>query len=655
MKASIIQKTWGKFKPPESEDTFPKLLRRNYQRWGEKRVAYRYKDFGIWQEMTWKDVYEGVRWLAGGLASLGFGAGDRVAICGENAPEWFMGQMAAQSLGGLAVGLYTDGTPKELQYIIDHSEAKIIMVDDQEQVDKILSIREEVPRVEKLIYWIAKGMWVYRDPWLLAFDHLMELGKEYERSKPLDIFDKGIDSLCGDSLALILYTSGTTGRPKGSMITYGNLLSTFRGWDSVLPWEEKDEILSFLPPAWIGEQIFTVSPNVIKGTVINFVEKAETVRADLREIGAKVILFGARQWEMICSEIQSKMIDAPWWKRSIYSYFLPIGYKVAQLQSEGHAIPLYWKILRFIAYWSVFRALQDKIGLRKTRMPITGGSALSPDNLKFLRAIGIQIAQGYGTTEQSGLGTIEVEREYYKEGASGEPVPSVEVRISNEGEILLGGTGLTKGYFKDPEATEKNFRSGFFHTGDGGYMDDFGRLYIVDRVKDMQRLENGETFSPTYIEGRLKFSPYIKDCMVVGDGRKYVIVIINMDYENTGRWAERNHIGYTSHVDLSKKKEVGEVMRDIVRSVNTSLPEAQRIFRFVVLHKDFDADEAELTRTRKLRREFMEKRYKDVIESLFGGKEEITIGTNLTYRDGREIAMHIKLYALDVYQGAKPS
>jgi len=643
MNDSVTQETWAKLMPQKGYDTFPKLMRKNYRQWGDKKVAYRYKDFGIWQELTWQDNYERIKAFAGGLASVGFEAGDRIAICGENAPEWFFGQLAAQSLGGVSVGLYTDATPKELQYIIAHSEAKIVLVDDQEQVDKILSIREEIPKVEKLIYWIAKGMWSYDDPWLIGFDDMMEIGKEYEKDHP-NFLDNSIDYHDGDNIAVLLYTSGTTGLPKGSMVTYNNLLSIFRGWDEALPWREEDENLSFLPPAWIGEQIFTVAPNLVKGIVVNFIEKAETIQSDLREVGPKVILFGARQWEMVCSEIQSKMIDAPWWKKSVYNMFLPVGYRVARFQENGKAIPWFWKALRFISYWSVFRALQDKTGLRKTRTPITAGAALSPDNLKLLRAIGVPIAQGYGATEVSGLDTVQMQKDYYRPEGSGEPFPGVEIRITDEDEILLGGVGVVQGYYKMPDETKRAFRSGYFYTGDGGYMDDKGELYIVDRVKDMQTLKDGDRFSPTYIEGRLKFSPYIKDCMVVGNNRESVVAIINMDYENTGRWAERNHVAYTSHQDLSQKKEVRELLEDIVSRVNSVLPEKQRVTTFVVLHKDFDPDEAELTRTRKLRRDFMEKRYDKLIQGLYDGQDKVEMETTVTYRDGRQASWNIDIF-----------
>jgi long-chain acyl-CoA synthetase len=647
MKGTITEETWAKLMPQAEYDTFPKLMRNNYRKMGDKKAAYRYKDFGIWQELTWKDVYDRIKAFAGGLASLGFGPGDRIAICGENAPEWFFGQLAAQSLGGMSVGLYIDATPKELQYIIAHCEAKIVLVDDQEQVDKILSIQEEIPKVEKLIYWIAKGMWSYGDPWFIGFDDMMEIGKDYEKGHP-DFFDKSIDSQNGDNIAVLLYTSGTTGVPKGSMVTYKNLLSIFKGWDEALPWKEKDENLSFLPPAWIGEQIFTVAPNLTKGIVVNFIEKAETIQSDLREVGPRVILFGARQWEMICSEIQSKMIDAPWWKKSVYNLFSPVGYRVAKFQETGKKVPWYWKVLYFISYWSVFRALQDKIGLTKTRTPITAGAALSPDNLKLLRAIGVPISQGYGATEVSGLDTVQMQKDYYRPEGSGEPFPGVEIRITDEGEILLGGVGVVEGYYKMPEETENAFRSGYFHTGDGGYMDDKGELYIVDRVKDMQTLKDGDKFSPTYIEGRLKFSPYIKDCMVVGNKKESVVAIVNMDYDNTGRWAERNHIAYTSHQDLSQKKQVGELLKGIVGNVNNVLPEKQHIVRFVVLHKDFDPDEAELTRTRKLRRDFMEKRYEKLIQALYGRDDKVTMETTVTYRDGRQATWNIDIFVQDL-------
>jgi long-chain acyl-CoA synthetase len=640
---SITEDTWSQFYPHPDEDSFPKLLRRNYLKWGANRVAYRYKDYGIWHELNWQDLYERVKFFALGLASLGFGSRDKIAICGENAPEWFMGQTAAQSLGGSSVGLYTDSIPAELQFIIHHSDARIVMADDQEQVDKILSIREQIPKVEKVIYWVAKGMWGYEDPWLIGFDDVMELGKAYAEAHP-DSFENFVEQTKADDIAVLLYTSGTTGQPKGSIVTYRNLLGLFHGWSAALPWNEEDENLSFLPPAWIGEQIFTVAPNLTKGVVINFIEKAETVRSDLREIGPRVILLGARQWEMVCSEIQAKMIDAPFWKKFLYQSFLPVGYKMAQAQEERKKPSLLWKMLNTVAYWVVFRHLQDKLGLTKTRTPISAGAALSPDTFRFFRAIGVPVVQGYGSTEVSGLDVLQTEVDYFRSEGSGQPFPGVEVRLTEEGEILLGGVGVVQGYYKQAAETAKSFQGGYFRTGDGGYMDEDGELYVIDRVKDMQTLKCGEKFSPTYIEGRLKFSPFIKDAMVIGNNREYVTTMLNMDFENTGRWAERNHIPYTSHPDLSQKPEVRKLLAEVIRRVNSALPEATLVKKFIVLHKDFDPDEAELTRTRKLRRDFVEKRYAVLIAAMYEGQKEVDIETTITYRDGRKSMMRLPIY-----------
>ena len=640
--SSITQETWGKLKPGKGEDTFPKLLKRNCRAWGETRVAYRYKDYGYWHELTWKDLYERTKWFAQGLAHLGFGRGDKIAICGENAPEWFIGQIAAQSLGGVSVGLYTDSVPDEIQFVIDHSDAKIIMADDQEQVDKILSIKDQIPKVEKVVYWIAKGMWGYDDPWITGFDDVMEMGKTYEEDHP-EFFEKSIDrTKCGD-IAVLLYTSGTTGLPKGSMVSFENLLSLFHGWDSALPWKDGDENLSFLPPAWIGEQIFTVAPNLAKGTVINFIEKAETVRSDLREIAPAAILLGARQWEMICSEIQAKMIDSPFWKRFLYDVFLPVGTRIAQAQEERKKVSWLWRGLALAGYWAVFRHVQDKIGMTKTRTPITAGAALSPDNFRLLRSIGIPIVQGYGATEVSGLDVLQLEKEVYRSEGSGQPFPGVEVRITDDGEILLGGVGVVQGYYKAPEETAKGFKEGYFHTGDGGYMDEEGELFVIDRVRDMQTLKSGERFSPTYIEGRLKFSPFIKDAMVIGNKREYVTTILNMDFENTGRWAERNHVPYTSHPDLSQKDAVRKLLAGFIRKVNTALPDKTRVRKFIVLHKDFDPDEAELTRTRKLRRDYMELRYERILTAMYDNLHDVDVETTITYRDGRKATMSVPI------------
>ncbi len=641
MAKSITAEQWAGLQMPPDADTFPKLMKRNYLKWGDKRVAYRHKDYGYWLEFTWKDYYERVKWLCGGFISMGFKPGDRVSIVGENAPEWFWGQLAAQSAGGASVGLYTDSTPSELQFVIDHSDSVIVMADDQEQVDKILSIREQLPKVKKVVFWDARGMWDYDDEWLQAFDDVMEMGQQYEKEHP-GFFEELIDKTRGDDVGVVLYTSGTTGLPKGPLVSYDNLLSLYNGWDATLPWYGTDENLSFLPPAWIGEQIFTVAPNLAKGVVVNFIEEPETVREDIREVAPRVMLFGARNWEMYCSLVMAKMIDSSAMKKLIYNMFLPVGYRVSDFEQERKKVGWLWRLLYKIGYHAVFRALVDKVGFSKTRVPITAGAALAPDNFAFLRAIGIPVAQGYGATEVSGLDVVQLHPEYFRYEGSGQPFAGVEVRINEEGEILLGGVGVVHGYYKRPDKTAEAFKDGYFYTGDGGSMDDEGELYIIDRVKDMMTLRSGEKFSPTYIEGKLKFSPYIKDAWAIGGGDKdYVTAVLNMDFENTGRWAEMNHLVYTSHPDLSQKERVAELMAKEVERVNRTLPEKVRVKRFLVLHKDFDPDESELTRTRKLRRSFLEKRYDYLVNGLYSEEDTVNVESTITYRDGHSSVMRV--------------
>lgn len=623
------------------EDTFPKLMLRRYELWGNTRVAYRHKDFGYWREFTWQDYYEAVKHFALGLASLGFERGDKISICGENAPEWFWGQLAAESIGGVSVGLYVDSIPSELQFIIDHSDSKVVLVDDQEQVDKILAIREQIPKVKKVVYWRAKGMWAYEEPWLIGFDEVVKLGRDYEREHP-GFFEESIEKGSGDDQAVYLYTSGTTGLPKGSILSYSNLLGVFRGWDAAIPWYESDQNVSYLPPAWVGEQVSTVLPNLAKGICINFVEQPETVIEDIREIGPEVLIFSARQWEMYCSIVQAKMIDSSWAKKLMYGLFLPAGYKVTDLEAARETVNLFWRALSYLGYLVVFRALRDKLGLLKLRFPLTAGAALSPDNFRFLRAIGVRIRQGYGTTEVSGLNTVQLKAEDFYFESSGSPLPGTEIRISDEGEILIGGEGLCVGYYKRPDESDKAFAGGYFHSGDAGYIDEEGHLYILDRIPDMMTLKTGDKFSPTYIEGKLKFSPYVKDAMAIGGGDKdYVTCIVDMDYENVGRWAERNHIVYTSHPDLSQKPEVLDLIDKDLARINRTLPEPVRVKRFLVLHKNFDPDEAELTRTRKLRRAFVEDRYKLLISAMYGGEDKVDVESTITYRDGRKSIMRI--------------
>lgn len=619
--------------PMEKQDTIPKLITRNYEKWGQ-RTAMSMKNFGIWQKYSWQDYYENVKYFSLGLVSLGLEQRDVVCIIGDNEPQWFWGEFATQAAGGIATGIFVDSIPSEVKYIAEHSDAKFAIVNDQEQVDKFLEIKDELPLLEKVIYWDPKGLRNYDDPILISFNEVIKLGREYEETHP-GLFERNVEKGKGDDIAFIYYTSGTTGLPKGALLTHRALITTARGFISRYPLSESDDLISNFPAAWVGDSFFATIPHLLTGTRLNFPEEPETIAEDTREVGPNFVIYGPRQWESLVSEIQIKMIDAHPLKRFTYNLFLPVGHKIADISFQGKTPNLFWRILHGLAYLVLFRPLKDSLGLSKVRFAVTGSSVLSLDTFRLIHAIGIELRQNYASTEAGfisshGKGEIKFE-------SVGQPALGTEVRITDAGELLVRSDCMYSGYHKDPEKTRVSLIDGWCHTGDAVHIDETGHLIFLDRLEHMRELSSGIKYAPQYIEGRLRFSPYIKDAMVVGGrDKEFVSAIINIDFAMVGKWAERNGIPYTTFVDLSQKKEVADlVQKDLVR-VNGYLPEPTRVRKFVLMHKEFDPDEAELTRTRKLRRDFMEQRYKELIDTLYEGGQEINVKAAVTYRDGRK-------------------
>jgi long-chain acyl-CoA synthetase len=616
----------------EMKDTLPKLLKRNYEIWGNTRISMRHKDLGIWQEYTWKDYYENVKRFALGLKSLGFQHGDKICIIGDNEPEWYWAELASQSLQGIAIGIFVDSLPQEIKYIVDHSEAIFVVVRDQEQTDKVIQIRGEVPRIKKVIYWDPKGMWSYDDPFVMSFEQVQKLGSAYEEKNP-GFFEKETEEGNGEDLAIISYTSGTTGLPKGAMTSHKNLITTVVSWFGLDPWHYTDKYLSYVPLAWIAEQIFGITGGLISGASINFPESPETVQNDIREIGPSMILYNSRMWEGLCSTIQTKIEDGSPIKRFLFNLFLPISYKIVDLKMSKKNLSTIWKALYWLGNAFVFRSLRDKIGLLHTRSPFTGGALISPGTFRFFRAVGVPLRTIYGTSE-AGLCCCHFGDDVKSE-SMGRPLPGVGLKISEEGEILWKGDGVFLGYYKDPKKTGEVLIDGWWHSGDAGYLDDDGHIIYLDRMTDMRELEGGVKYPPQNIEARLKFSPYIKDVIALaGKGLPYVVALIQIDFESVGKWAERKHIAYTTFIDLSQKPEVYGLIENEIKILNRSLPEAIRVKKFVCLHKELDPDEGELTRTRKLRRDFLEKKYAEIIGGILENKESVVAKSEIRYRDG---------------------
>lgn len=600
----------------------------------------RQKDFGIWQSFTWDEEYEQVRDLCLGMIAMGLQSGDRVAIIGDNDREYLWGVYAVMAAGGTPTGLFTDVTPPEVEYIVGHSDATFALAGDQEQCDKLLEIKDNLPLVKKVIYWDDRGMWYYDDDWLVDFKDVQRLGRESDALAD-ERFEQLIAAGRGDQPAFFCYTSGTTGLPKGAIISHTNFVFITQAFSKVLSRRPTDSVMSFIPLAWIGGAVLDIAPHAVDGVVLNFAESPETVRDNIRELAPDYVFYNARLWETLVDTIRARILDATWLNRKLYDLFLPVGYKAAEYRFEKRAVPWHWRFLEFLGRLLVFRPLLSQFGLHRIRWALTAGSSLSPDVVRFFHALGLRLHHAYGTTEITAASVAQPPGELKFESV-GKALPGTLMKISDEGEVLLGGPTLFLGYHKNEEATAESIYEDeegvkWFRTGDAGRIDEDGHLIFFERLKDMIELAGGEKYSPQYIEGRLKFSPYIGQAMTVGDSaRGFVTSMITIDFENVGRWAEKRGIPYTTYTDLSQKPEVYELIRKDVEEVNRTLPESGRVRKFVLLHKEFDADEGEMTRSRKLRRRFLSDRYDHIIESMYNGAEEVTVQAVVKYRDGRE-------------------
>lgn len=638
--------------------TMPSLLRRNAEKFGDDQVALREKEFGIWQDVSWRQYYEHVKYFALGLAALGFEDDDSLAIIGDNRPEWVYAELATQSLKGRPLGIYQDSILTEVAYVIDHSDAKFVVAEDQEQTDKVLDMKHELPKVKKIIYTDPKGMRDYDDPLLIYFPEVEELGRQFEKDNP-DYFEKSIERLTPEDIALIAYTSGTTGKPKGSLLTHANMLKMALNLSQVDPKLPGDEFVSFLPLPWIGEQMMSVSSALAIGFTVNFPEEPETAMADLYEIGPNVVFSPPRVWEQLSRSVMVKHLDASPFKRFIYRLCMPIGYQMADFHFEKKPVPLGWKILYAISYVLLFRALKDRLGFSNIRSASTGGAALGPDVFRFFHACGVNLKQIYGQTEISGISCIH-RADNVDFNSVGQPIPETEVKIHDPdpegvGEIISRSPALFQGYLKNDQATKETIIDGWLHSGDAGYITEGGQLVCIDRIKDLMQLKSGARFSPMFIENKLKFCPYIVEACVLGHELDYVTAIICIDYKHTGKWAEDHRIGYTTYTDLASKPEVYDLIEKEVVRVNRSLPEAARIRKFLLLYKEFDPDDGELTRTRKLRRKFIAERYTNEIAALYQDVDQVHVESEIQYQDGKTTTivtdLHIrKMKPMDQYE-----
>ncbi len=630
-----------------SLDTFPKLLLDRVKRHPAK-IAMREKALGIWQEWEWRHVLTEVRALACGLAAHGLRRGDKVAIIGDNRPQFYWTMVAVQCLGAVPVPLYQDAVAEEIHYVLEHAETRFAVVEDQEQVDKLLSIKARCAHLESIIYEESRGLREYHDPFLCAFQVVQELGRQFDAAHP-DFFMQQVSLGTGADLSVILYTSGTTGRPKGVMLSYANVITTSHNAVMREGLRADEEILSYLPMAWVGDHIFSYGQFYCAGFTLNCPESSDTVLHDLHEIGPTYFFAPPRIWENILTTVMIRIEDAAWLKRKLFHFFMHIAHRVGSRKLARQPVSLLDTVLYSLGNLLVYGPLKDVLGFRRIRLAYTAGEAIGPEIFTFYRSLGINIKQLYGMTEASVFVCVQPDAEV-KPDTVGTSMPEVEVKISPEGEVMFRSPGVFLGYYKNPAATAETLENGWVHSGDAGYLDAQGHLKIIDRAKDVSRLADAERtlFAPRYLENKLKFSPYIREAVVHGMDRPFVAAFINVDLEAVGNWAERHGLAYTSYTDLAARPEVYDLVQREIERVNTSLAHepqmaGAQIRRFLILHKELDPDDGELTRTRKIRRRFIAEKYANLVDALYGECKEVVVDAQVVFEDGRSGTLRAEL------------
>ncbi len=621
--------------------TFPHLLLEHAAR-RPHAPALREKDLGIWQTLTWAQLAELVRALAHGLAAAGLQRGEHLIVVGENRPRLYASMLAAQSLGAIPVPLYQDAVAAEFVFPLNNAEVRFVVAEDQEQIDKFLEVRAQCPRLQRLWFDDPRGLRNYREPGLDSLDALAEAGREHARKHP-QFFDAEVARLQGADVAAMFYTSGTTGTPKGVVHTHGSLLDRAQAGARFDKLSDSEEVLAYLPPAWIGQNIFSYAQWLACGYVVNCPESAATVSIDMKEIGPTYYFAPPRVFEGLLTSVMVRMEDAGALKRWMFERFMKLARRVGPARMDGKPLSLADRLAWKLGDLCIFGPLRNQLGMSRVRVAYTAGEAIGPDLFSFYRAIGINLKQLYGSTETAVFVCLQPDHEA-RADTVGVPIEGVELRIAADGEVQVKSSGLLKGYFRNEKATAEALQDGWFRTGDAGFLDAGGHLKIIDRAKDVGRLRggafDGAMFAPKYVENKLKFFPYVKEAVAFGDGRDQVCAFINIDMEAVGHWAERRNLPYTGYTDLAGKPEVLELMRGCVEQVNADLARDEQlagcqVHRFLVLHKELDADDGELTRTRKVRRGFIAERYAPLVQALYEGRESQYIETPVKFEDGR--------------------
>jgi long-chain acyl-CoA synthetase len=640
---------------PAHADTFPKLLMRNARVYGG-RPAYRHKDLGIWQVWTWAQVHDEVRAFSVGLRELGLTRGDKVAIVGSNRPRLYWAMCAAQALGAVPVPIYADSVAEEMAYILEHAEVTIAVVEDQEQVDKLLSIVDRLPRLSFILYDEPRGLRDYDHQRLRWIADVQKLGRDSLASdaQSLQRWEAAVAAGRGEDLAVMLYTSGTTGRPKGVMLTFDNLIiSATNGnkFDSLGP---DEEVVAYLPLAWVGDHVFSYAQPFTAGFCVNCPESPETVSEDRREIGTTYAFAPPRIYENLITLTMVRMEDAGRFKRNMFHYFIAVARRWGEKILNREKVPLHGRLLYWLGERLVYGPLKNRLGVSRIRLAYTAGEAIGPEIFRFWRSLGVNLKQLYGQTEASVYITAQPDGEIYADTV-GKPNIGVDIKVAENGEVLFKSPGVFEGYYKDPQKTaETKTSDGWVHTGDAGFIDaKTGHLKIIDRAKDVGRLNDGSLLAPKYIENKLKFYPNIREAVIYGDKRDFVCAMLNIDLTAVGNWAERNNIVYGSYQELAGHPRVYDMLAEHVEEVNRSLAEEEamagaQIRRFLILHKELDADDGEVTRTQKVRRGFVAERYAPLITALYSGAHEADISTEVTFEDGRKGMLSARVKIRDV-------
>jgi long-chain acyl-CoA synthetase len=640
--------------PDEALDTFPKLLLDHARRHGE-RPAMREKDLGIWQSWSWRDAAREVQDFAAGLAALGFRRGDKLGIIGDNRPRLYWAIAAAQCLGGVPVPVYQDAIASEMEFVLDHAEARFVLAEDQEQVDKLLAVKERLPRLEAIIYDDARGMRHYAYAFLRSWDAVQEEGRRFAATRPRFLAD-AIAQGSGSDIAVILYTSGTTGQPKGVMLTHRNVLSSAKSAAAREGLRADDEVLAYLPIAWAGDHIFSYAQSYATGFCVSCPESAGTVMTDLRELGPTYFFAPPRIYENILTQVMIRMEDAGWAKRRLFHYFMALARRVGGRILDRETVSAKDRLLYALGDALIYGPLKNTLGFSRIRLAYTAGEAIGPDLFTFYRSLGINIKQLYAMTEASIL-CVQPDGEV-KPDTVGTALPSVELLIADNGEVLYRGPAVFAGYYKNATATAAAKRpDGWVHSGDAGFLGDDGHLRIIDRAKDVGKLQDGTLFAPKFIENKLKFFPFIKEAVAFGRDRQFVTAIINIDPGAVGNWAERNGITYGGYQELASLPAVYDLVQGCIEQVNRDFAAeshlaGSQIRRFLILHKELEADDGELTRTRKVRRGFIGERYQPLVDALYADAPTASIESEVTFEDGRRGTLKAELQIRDAKTAA---